>query len=459
MREYEQGPDRPLDENDRTGRGRTANDPTGNGTVDNGHDGPAEDLPEFGPTGPTGPGRPKGPTGPGRPTGPGGPTDSTGSTAGPGRPTGPGGPTDSTGPGGPTGPAGDGFGGADEGEDALRRLLHGAVRDLQPADGTLDHLRRAVPARRARKRQALVGAAAAALLFGTAVPAFVHVAHSDGSADDRPVNAGHGEQVQGGTGEETGGEEGGPDAPGTGAAQGPGGGGKPGKGTSSAPGGPTAGATDGTAGGTAAPPVPVPATVPVCDPAQLGATAETGAPGADGTVYGTFRVANVSGTDCSITGAGGVAVQALGAADPAKITVVGHTAGDPAGGLPDPSQETPAPLLLKPSGAYEVKFAWVPGETCPAEGGGSGGNGGGDPTPAPSPTEGTSSESAAGADGATTSTAVEPQLAREDDGDGTRADGSVAVSHAAEPGAPAAEATIPNACAGTLYRTGLLPTQ
>lgn len=94
-------------------------------------------------------------------------------------------------------------------EVALRRMLHGAVRELAPSEGTLDHLHRAVPARRARRRQAVVGAAAAALLIGTAVPAFVHVATSDGPSAARPAIAGHGEQAQGGNGDESG-----PEAPG-----------------------------------------------------------------------------------------------------------------------------------------------------------------------------------------------------------------------------------------------------
>ncbi|MGW4705839.1 hypothetical protein ACWEP1_36530, partial [Streptomyces sp. NPDC004285] len=72
--------------------------------------------------------------------------------------------------------------GPGEGGDelALRRLFQDAVGDLEPSLGSLEHLRRAVPARRARKRQAIVGAAAAAVLIGTAVPAFVHVAASGG---------------------------------------------------------------------------------------------------------------------------------------------------------------------------------------------------------------------------------------------------------------------------------------
>ncbi|NDZ85940.1 hypothetical protein G3I23_10240 [Streptomyces sp. SID10115] len=41
--------------------------------------------------------------------------------------------------------------------------------------------------------------------------------------------------------------------------------------------------------------------------------------------------------------------------------------------------------------------------------------------------------------------------------DGGVADGSVVVSLTAEAGAPSAGATITNACAGTVYRTGVLP--
>lgn len=92
--------------------------------------------------------------------------------------------------------------GADMDEVALRRMLHGAVEHIEPGDGTLDLLQRAVPARRARRRQAAVGMAAAALLIGTAVPAFVHVANSDGSNAANPAIAGHGEQAQGGNGTE-----------------------------------------------------------------------------------------------------------------------------------------------------------------------------------------------------------------------------------------------------------------
>ncbi|MEV3990025.1 hypothetical protein AB0J57_14080 [Streptomyces sp. NPDC049837] len=394
------GPDGPLNENDRTGNGIVNNGPDMN-------DGPERDLPDFGKA------------------------------------------------------FGEGFDELGADELALRRMLHGAVQDLQPADGTLEHLRRAVPARRARKRQALVGAAAAALLFGTAVPAFVHVASSGGTSGDRPVNAGHGEQVQGGTGEEVGGETSGPGAPSAEAGEVPGGG-TGGSASPQQPGQPPAGASDGTVGGTDAPTGSAPDTVPACQPSQLGvAAAEAGQPDAEGKVYGTFRITNVSGTDCSITGAGGVAFRAMGAADQAKITVAEHAAGDPATGLPDASQEAAAPLLLRPSGAYEVKFAWVPSETCPVDGGGSGGGtGGGEPSPDPTPpTDGGTSSGTTGSDGTDTGTATEPQLGKEDDGDGTRAEGSVAVTHTAEPGAPSAEATIPNACAGTIYRTGLLPVQ
>nr|WTB32703.1 hypothetical protein OG781_27385 [Streptomyces sp. NBC_00830] len=336
-----------------------------------------------------------------------------------------------------------GFGGSgsDLDEVALRRMLRGAVEGLEPGDGALDHLKRAVPARRARKRQAVVGMAAAALLIGTAVPAFVHVANSDGSSTANPAIAAHGEQAQGGLGADTGSEAGEKAGGGTVDGQGTGGNGHPNS-TSSPSDTGGQGTDDHAADGGAGPADSAAASMPVCDPGQLGvASAETGAAGADGTVYGSFRISNISGKDCSVTSSGTVDFQAMGAADPAKINVVEHTAGDAAAGLPDPSQEA-GTVLLKPAMAYEVQFAWVPNDTCPTSGG----------SPTPTPTDGAAGTSDGPSDG-TSQTDV--QLGSEDGG--TTLDGSVAVTHTAEPGAPVAEAKIPNACAGTIYRTGVLP--
>ncbi|MGW4743378.1 hypothetical protein ACWEPR_01050 [Streptomyces sp. NPDC004290] len=361
--------------------------------------------------------------------------------------------------------------GAGDDELALRRLFQNTVGDLEPARGSLEHLRRAVPARRARKRQAVVGAAAAAVLIGTAVPAFVHVAASGGLSAANPVNAGHGEQAQGGTGTETGIEGGhSSTAPASSVSPSPG----DGDGTSGKPERPGGGASgDGpraTLGGD-------PGSTPRCTPGQLGVgAAQAGGTEADGKVYGTFRIANVSGQDCLVDGAGLVGFEARGAADPGRISVARHTSGDEGGGLPDPSQEASS-LVLKPSGSYEVRFVWVPSETCPTTGG--------TPTPTPTtppeptatppeptatPTGGTSSpDPSTGTDSGGTGTGPGPgpeQGAGADSGaapqllraDGGTAEGSVVISHTAEPGGPTASAVVPNACAGTIYRTGVLAT-
>ncbi|MBT2440686.1 hypothetical protein J7E93_11320 [Streptomyces sp. ISL-36] len=319
------------------------------------------------------------------------------------------------------------------------------MADLQPSEGALDHLRRAVPARRARKRQALVGVAAAAVLIGTAVPAFVHVANSGGIVADQPVNAGHGQQAQGGTG--TGAETGVEGGEKTAAT--PTGAASPSQGEVAGGGRPTEAVTDktGGAGSDATEPAEsLPESSPVCEAGQLGVSSvQAGSPDAEGKVYGTFRIANISGTDCVVSGAGSVGFQTHGAADPSKISVVEHAAGDPASGLPDPSQESPT-LVLKPDNAYEVRFAWVPTETCPTTGT--------SPDPSTTPDGGGTSAGSAGSSGTdSTGENTAPQLVTED---GTPADGSVAVSHTAEPGSPAAATTIPNACAGTIYRTGVL---
>ncbi|SCF67724.1 MULTISPECIES: hypothetical protein [unclassified Streptomyces] len=459
-KDRQDGPDRA------TGPDAPLNDLTGNGIVNNGPDNELSGL---------------GHTGAGSSSGSGGSRDGGAGASGAGGETGAGGIGGVSGAGGAKGstgshePGGDAGGdaghlnadlggepgrdldgdvggsldGLDMDELALRRLLHGAVDDLRPSEGALDHLRKAVPTRRARKRQAVVGMAAAALLFGTAVPAFVHVANSGGTADDHSVNAGHGEQAQGGTGtsKDSGGGAGedphhpadqvSPDADDPD---------KVAKPEDTASGGTAEGGTAGTAdpgGGTQS------SSLPTCAPNQLQITvAEAGAPDSGGKVYGTFRVANASGTDCSVTGRGTVDFQTGGAADKAKITVVTHTAGDAATGLPDPSLEAAA-VTLAPNSAYEVKFAWVPAESCPTTGASP------DPTPSgdSSAGAGTGGGTGTGTDaGAGTGTNAEPQLLTE----GGTMDGTVSVVHTPEPGAPVAEATIPNACAGTIYRTGVL---
>ncbi|RDG36471.1 hypothetical protein DVH02_19900 [Streptomyces corynorhini] len=333
-------------------------------------------------------------------------------------------------------------------ELALRRLMHGAVGELKPSDGALDHLRRAVPTRRARKRQAVVGMAAAALLLGTAVPAFVHVANSTSTDGPTSVAAGHGEEAQGGTGADKGSADGKKDTD------------RPSDKVSEAEDDPEhsekpAGAASGSAGSgkgggsdhrddamSGLSPRAV-----SCGAGQLNVTSQTaGAPDASGKVYGTFRITNVSGSACTVTGSGTVGISVGGAADASRIGVASHMAGDEATGLPDPSLSV-ASLSLAPNGSYEVKFAWVPSDTCPTSGS----------SPDPSPSEDTSGGTPGGADGGTvdsggTGSGTDAQLGADE---GTQ-DGSVHVSHTTAAGAPTASATIPNACAGTVYRTGLL---
>ncbi|WP_406458309.1 hypothetical protein OH768_28610 [Streptomyces sp. NBC_01622] len=325
-------------------------------------------------------------------------------------------------------------------ELALRRLLHQAVQEVEPRDGTLEHLRKAVPARRARKRQAVVGMAAAALFFGTAIPALVHVSNSTGSVD--PSMAGNSSQAQGGTSQGKNPDGGSSTSGGSsGQASGQNPGGHKNEGGSKSPGAGTVSANPTSSTGTAA---------PICAADQLGsATSSVAAADTGGIVYGTFTVTNTSGTSCTVGGAGTVGFSALGAADSTKILVTRHAAGDVAAGLPDPSTE-PAELVLLPGSAYQVKFAWVPSETCPtSSGGNSGGTTTGGTTASPSPSEDTSTSSGSTAGDTGTSAQLLPE-------DGTL-DGSVQVSHTAQAGSPTTSVVVPNACAGTIYRTGVLP--
>ncbi|WP_369189297.1 hypothetical protein [Streptomyces sp. R08] len=322
-------------------------------------------------------------------------------------------------------------------ELALRRLLHQAVQEVEPRDGTLDHLRKAVPARRARKRQALVGMAATLLFFGTAIPALVHVSNSTGSNPD-PSMAGNSSQAQGGTSQGKGPGGGASTAGGASGRASESPGGQKDDGAGKAPGHGTVSANPSATAGTSA---------LACTATQLGSSNSTvDAPDAAGVVYGTFSVTNTSGTSCTVSGPGTVGTTAIGAADSTKITVVQHSAGDAAAGLPDPSTEA-SQLVLAPGSAYLVKFAWVPSETCPTTGTSTGGTTTGGSTASPSPTEDASTSS-----GSTTGdTGTSTQLLE----DGTL-DGSVQVTHTPDTGSPTVTATVTNACAGTVYRTGVL---
>ncbi|MEU3030885.1 hypothetical protein ACPCBC_21815 [Streptomyces incarnatus] len=345
-----------------------------------------------------------------------------------------------------TGPGAEGewlartLGGLGSDEAAVRRLLHSAVDGIEPGAGTLERLRRAVPARRARKRQAAVGMAAAALFFGTAIPALVHVSDSGGSDPDTAM-AGQSSQARSGAGHDKDrggpavggrGTDGNPVQPGTGP-------GKPGDKDSG-------GAAGAGAPGGANPSATLAAGVPVCTPAQLGsATGSAAAPDSTGIVYGAFRVTNTSSGSCAVSGAGTVGASALGAADPAKIAVVRHAAGDAATGLPDPAQEATG-LVLQPGAAYQEKFAFVPSEACPTTGGTDGGtDGGATPDPSPTPSDGPAADT-----GSSAGTA--PQLGTGD----TTADGSVVITHTAASGGPATSTKVPGECAGTVYYTGVL---
>lgn len=327
--------------------------------------------------------------------------------------------------------------GFDPDELALRRLLHQAVQEVEPRDGTLDHLRKAVPARRARKRQALVGVAAAALFFGTAIPALVHVSNATGSDAD-PSIMGNSSQAQGGTSSGKNPDGGSSTSGGSSghASQNPGG--HKNEGAGQTPGAGTVSTNPSASLGTAA---------PVCTGVQLGSSSSTvDAADASGTVYGTFTVTNTSGDSCTVGGAGAVGFTPVGAADGTKISVEQHSSGDAAAGLPDPSTEV-SQLVLASGAAYRIKFAWVPSETCPTSSDSSGGTTTGGPTPTPTPTEDATSSSGSTAGDTGTST----QLLE----DGTL-DGSVVVSHTADAGSPTVTATVTNACAGKIYRTGLL---
>lgn len=331
-------------------------------------------------------------------------------------------------------------------EDSLRHLLQSAVGELEASPDSLEYLRRAVPARRTRRRQALVGAAAAVVLGGAALPALVHVATTSGS-DDRPAIAGSSHNTPGVDGEKRGEGSGGKETsrPSHRKSED-----KQDKGKDDQEKNPSK-KPEGDSGGVAPDPSStLNATSPTCARSQLGNASGTAGPtDAEGRVYGSFRVLNISGMPCAVVGGGSISPSALGGADASQVFVVDHTSGDAASGLPDPAT-APGQLILKPGQAYEVRFAWIP-----QSGGGTSGCSNTSPTPSPDPTP--DSVAADGEPSGSPGDGSGDSGGTGGGGGGDQPAGSVLVSYTPEAGdPPAASVTLDGACAGTIYRTGLL---
>jgi hypothetical protein len=329
-------------------------------------------------------------------------------------------------------------------EEALRTLLRDAVQSIEASPDALDHLRRAIPARRQHRRQALAGAAAAVLLVGMAVPALIHVADTSSRTGAAPPNVASSHAASPGEDGHTNYWAGGPTA---------------GQGAPTATGGTGTkheSPTDDPPPATTAPVDSAVPSAPDCSSVQLGqGSSSADAPDANGRVYGWFRVANVSGIPCTVPGSGQVQVLAEGAADPSRIQVVSHTPGDPAAGLPTAAG---GPVVLAPGDSYEVQFAWVPASDGP----------GGCPTTpttpptTPTPTD-TPTEPAAtgGSTGSSPDTSdgngASPQLGT-GDAPTSPPPGSVELNHTPAAGAPVVDGpVIQNACAGTIYTTSAIP--
>ncbi|KNB52499.1 hypothetical protein AC230_11060 [Streptomyces caatingaensis] len=237
------------------------------------------------------------------------------------------------------------------------------------------------------------------------------------------------------------------------------------------------GAPQGTdrSGGATVPPPPgatLGAAAPVCSRSQLGGgSGVVGSADAAGRIYGAFRIVNVSHAACAVTGPGSLVASArTGAAGHTRVAVVDHTSGDPAAGLPDPRRE-PREVVLRPGQAYEVKFAWVPSAdgapgACTKDGS--------SPTPSSSPA--TPATTASHAPVLSTAGAPETPAAAGSGGSagsgsstgaggtggsggsGGTTGGGITLTNTPMAGEPAAaEARIPEACAGTVYHTGALP--
>lgn len=355
-----------------------------------------------------------------------------------------------------------------EAEESLRRLLQGVGDQVEPNPEALERIRHAIPVRRARRRNALIGAGAAALAVGVTLP-LMQAGVVPGPLNDRPTNAAHSQQADP-EGEHEGnvlsGGQGDHDA------ENQQNGGGSGSAEDDQP------HTSPSDRDSESPDSDELSTAPSCSRAQLGdADVDVGDPDSRGRVYGAFKLSNVSDETCRVRGGGdGLTATGQGRAPSADVQILDHTSGGKASELPDPS-EASGPVILRPGEAYQVKFAWLPsiarGGNCvpgnpdpdptdpPDNGGdssggsdGSGNSGGGDNGDGGDGGDGGDEDNEGHDDGENTGMSA---LASGGGGEGEP--GTAVVLNytpaAGEPELPAAY--VKSSCAGTIYRTSPLP--
>jgi hypothetical protein len=244
-------------------------------------------------------------------------------------------------------------------EETLRRLLHDAVGVIPVPDVSLEALREGIATRRRRRRQLLLSTVAAVGVLAIGAPAVLEATGNGGRRGNDQATGLAGESTAEGEPVPSGGADGGAEAY-DGIGEPPLGGEYHGSDDGQAH------QPDGTSGAVAETGAPYEGEItgidsPRCSAGQLGAaSAVTEQPDAQGKVYGTIRVANVSAEPCRVSGsADDLAVLPALGGTAGDVQIADRAEGDRATGLPTPDQAV-AELVLPPGEAYEVRFAWVP---------------------------------------------------------------------------------------------------
>ncbi len=248
----------------------------------------------------------------------------------------------------------DGLDGLDALGAVLRERFHQAVSTLEPAPGTLDYLRRAVPARRRRRNAAL--AATAVSVFAVSAGATLAARGSFDSGPSRANGTAIGNLMTTATN----------DAPGGGSGHGPA---TPGGQDMSSGGvvGTEAPSSIASAPGNSKPSsaTPSPATTatgsplaPLCQNSSLSSVAATQSAAAGGAIYETF--VGTAKSACTLQGMPGLTVLGVGGQS-AKIPV--YKADQTAAPLL-PAVPVGQELVLQAGDRFEFQLAWVP-TTCP----------------------------------------------------------------------------------------------
>lgn len=333
--------------------------------------------------------------------------------------------------------------GGDFDADELRRRMHEVVSDIEPADGSLERLRHAVPARRRRRSAVMAGTSALVMVAALAAAARGGpgwIASVTRSVERTATIGGSGGVNRQGTG--TNGSGAAEQQGRTGGVNGPSG--TPS--TTPTPGKPSATPTP-SPSSTVTPPRPGNPALPPCGMTTLGRLTVTADTVVNGVTYGHVDGTVVS--SCDLASQPAVAVTPSAGVGQSVPTIDNSTAHYQ--GLPDVTPSA-ATIVVQGGSSFQFQFAWVPATCSPGSSGSSDGTAG----EGASAGAGTGSAGGPGADAGAGDASDAPTDTPTPTGTPTPPAG-YQIEYSAAANGPTAMTTLDAACGASVYVTAVYP--